>query len=590
MKKAILLLCMAAGLMSCAKGLLNPQEESARNEGVPMTFDVTVLETKAAKTGWADGDKIYVFFNGLETKYLVMTYSIGTGWSDASGGGDLLDTDFSGLGTKKLSAVHFPVAVDVTYSDSKFSFTSGDKPVYNYYLFEEGKDYTVDGTTVSATLSMGKPADMVQIHVAGIESSVAAYTFCCSKIKPVACTSVGVDGSVTESVLQAGARLSGIADSDGGIFAGRLTSPDVPADYEFTVTDGTEIYTLTRTGKTLTAGTMYNFPALSVTGGANWTVTAASNLRGGLDIREGYDPDKGFPIQVTANASTASAKAKYYTVRWRNLDDPDDTGEERVTIQDPAQEYTATYYWKPGWLTDDALIENIRYSFDVILENDNEKVLLNDPQSMDFVKIHYDPNPGPWTAANKPQVSWPPQKVTDLDFSAGDFLDSYMDVSNCYYQMRGSSPNSTNDLGMDNLFTIGSKNNLEWNSGTMFLYYPAHDNLTGIDRLQVSTRGSETNRVQPCELSADILWFCLKRDLTEDRGVFRMSNGDGFDQEPDWTKDIRGNGNVTGASTLERLDFLTGQSTLYIGSTESQHRSRAKYLYIRVVRKHDFTS
>ena len=74
--------------------------------------------------------------------------------------------------------------------------------------------------------------------------------------------------------------------------------------------------------------------------------------------------------------------------------------------------------------------------------------------------------------------------------------------------------------------------------------------------------------------------------LTAGRGVFLLSNGDGYNQEPDWTDDIRGNGNVTGPSTLARLDFLTSQSTLYIGSTEGQHRSRAKYLYIRVVRKH----
>lgn len=278
MKKAILFLCMAAGLVSCAKEVLSPEKETPQKDGVPMTFNVTVLETKAAKADWADGDKIYVFFSGLETKYLVMTYSTGTGWSDASGGGDLLDTDFSNLGTKTLTAVHFPVAVDVTFADGKFSFTSGGKPVYNYYLFETGKDYTVDGTTVTATLSMGKPADMVQIHVAGIESSVADYTFGCSKIRPVACKSVGIDGTITEDVLQAGARLSGIADSDGGVFAGRLTSPGAAGDFIFTVASDDNIYTLTRTGKTLTAGTMYNFPALSVTGGTNWAVTDASDL------------------------------------------------------------------------------------------------------------------------------------------------------------------------------------------------------------------------------------------------------------------------------------------------------------------------
>ena len=276
---------MAAGLMSCAKDVLDPQEENSQKEGVPMTFNVTVLETKAAKTDWADGDKIYVFFNGLETKYLLLERSSGA-WTNTSGGGTLRDTDFSGLGTKKLTAVHFPVAVDVAYADSKFSFTSGGKPVYNYYLFETGKDYTVSGTTVTATLSMGKPADMVQIHVAGIQGSVADYTFGCTKIKPVACASVGTDGAITESVLQAGARLSGVADADGGIFAGRLTTA-AAANYKFTVASDANIYTLTRDSKALTAGKMYNFPSLSTTGGSNWAVQNASDLYVDLGITVG---------------------------------------------------------------------------------------------------------------------------------------------------------------------------------------------------------------------------------------------------------------------------------------------------------------
>lgn len=279
MKKTIIaFICMVAGLLSCTNDDNFVEEQTSA--GVPMTFNISVDEgaaTRAAKTAWANGDKIYVFFNGLETKYLVLTYD-GTSWSYTSGGGTLESTDFSGIETKTITAVHFPVAVDVTYADSKFSFTSDSKPVYNYYLYETGKAYTVSGTTVNATLSMGKPADMVQIHVAGIQANISAYTFGCSKIKPVACASVGTDGAITENVLQAGARVSGFADSDGGIFSGRLVYPDEEKDYTFTVASDANIYTLTRDNKTLTAGRMYNFPSLSTTGGSNWTVQNASDL------------------------------------------------------------------------------------------------------------------------------------------------------------------------------------------------------------------------------------------------------------------------------------------------------------------------
>lgn len=275
MKKTLfILICLAAGLLSCTEEMTSPEEASQGS--VPMTFHVTVLETKAAKTAWADGDKIYVFFKDLGTKYLILEHSDGS-WTNSSGGGTLMSTDFSGLGIKKLTAVHFPMAVDVAYADGKFSFISGGKPVYHYYLFETGKDYSVSGTTVTATLSLGKPANLVQFHVEGIQDNVSDYTFSCPKIKPVACESVGTDGTIAEDVLQDGARLKGIADADGGVFAGRITTTE-SADYQFKLAGGDKVYTLTRTGKTLTAGNRYNFPALTETGGANWSVEDATEL------------------------------------------------------------------------------------------------------------------------------------------------------------------------------------------------------------------------------------------------------------------------------------------------------------------------
>lgn len=270
-------MCVAASVLSCTKESNLPKVEDNSKTGVPMTFNISVLETKANKTVWANSDKIYVFFKGLETKYLILEYD-GSGWTNSSGGGTLLSSDFEGLGVKTLTAVHFPMAVDVSYADSKFTFTSGCEPIYNYYLYEADKTYTVEGTEVNATLALGKPVDFAQFHIEGIQSSVADYTFGCSLIKPVACSSVGTDGTITETVLQAGARLGAIADSDGGIFAGRLTSPGVAANYLFSLASDDYIYTLTRDSKTLTAGKMYNFPSPSVTGGSNWTETAADEL------------------------------------------------------------------------------------------------------------------------------------------------------------------------------------------------------------------------------------------------------------------------------------------------------------------------
>ena len=338
MKKAILLLGLAAALLSCTK---EPEPVGTQEPatGVPMKFEISVAETKAAKTTWADGDKIYVFFKGLAAKFLVMTYNASTGWVSTSGGDTLLDTDFSALGTRTLTAVHFPVNVNVTYDNGRFSFANSLslKPVYNYYLFDTGKSYTVDGATVTATLTMGKPADMVQIHVAGIQGNVSSYTFGCSKIRPVACKSVGTDGTIAENVLHAGALLSGIADSDGGIFAGRLTDPGVATDYTFTVTDNSNIYTLTRSNRELTAGKMYNFPALDQTGGANWTVSAKDSEYTDLSATEAAN------TYIVTSAGTYKFNA---TIKGNGGLDPL-TGTTATTI-DPADISGVTVLWEQG--------------------------------------------------------------------------------------------------------------------------------------------------------------------------------------------------------------------------------------------------
>ena len=270
MKKTILLIFVAIGLLSCAKESITTKDDAP--EGVPMSFNISVGETKAAKTTWADGDIIYVFFNGLETKYLILERD-GDSWTNSSGGETLLDKDFSGLGTLTLTAVHFPMTVNVSYADSKFSFTSGDKPVYNYYLSDAGKAYSVDGTTVNASIALEKPANFVQLHIAGIQATVANYTLGSAQIRPVACKSVDLDGTVIEEVLQAGARLSGFADSDGAVFAGRLNDPSA-TNYSFSLASNEKIYTLTRTSG-LTSGTMYNFPVLS---DGRWSVQNPSAL------------------------------------------------------------------------------------------------------------------------------------------------------------------------------------------------------------------------------------------------------------------------------------------------------------------------
>ncbi|MCR5462913.1 MAG: hypothetical protein K6F06_00005 [Bacteroidales bacterium] len=269
MRKLMLFVFLTAGIISCSKEIIETVEDTPT--AVPMSFNITVVEkpdTRAAKTGWADGDVIYVFFKGLESKYLTLSFD-GSNWSNASAGGVLTNEDFSGLSTLTLTAVHFPMPVDVAYDNGAFAFTKDGQPVYNYYLFDSDKAYEVLGSTVRGSLNMSKPENFIQIHIADIQSNVNDYSFGCSLIKPVACASVGTDGKITETTLSNGGRLKGVADSDGAIFGGRLATTSA-ADYTFTLFDDDNIYILKRVNKQLTPGKMYNFPAITVTGGNNW--------------------------------------------------------------------------------------------------------------------------------------------------------------------------------------------------------------------------------------------------------------------------------------------------------------------------------
>lgn len=263
MKKVLFYLCLAAGLVSCAKEMAPVEDAPA---GVPVTFNVTVSNgpgTKAAKTDWATGDVIYVFFQNIGEKYLALTYN-GSGWDESCPAGDLLDTDFAGVSDYKLAAVHLPIPVEVGWSnfDNSFSFYRGESYVNSYYLFESQKAYTVDGTTVTATLSLAKPEKVALFHIPGIQDNLSDYIFYCQQVARPDCWVLISNASVGQgSTATSSGNLVGYADADGAIFAVTLSKTEAK-DYTFTLEGPHRTYTLARKAKVLEGGKMYEFPAL----------------------------------------------------------------------------------------------------------------------------------------------------------------------------------------------------------------------------------------------------------------------------------------------------------------------------------------
>lgn len=266
----ILTACLFCSLASCIK----PEDRIPAD--TPMTFKLEILQTKAADDDWVNGDKVYVFVNGIGGKYVSMAYD-GRDWTTTTSA-EFVKGDFSDPEKATLTAVYFPVPVDVIYADDKFSFTSGGEKVYSYYLLATGTAYSVDGTEVTATLEMGKTADFVGIFMEGLQADVDKYTLSCPLIRPVACESVGKDGVVTEDARQAGARISGIVSGDGVLFAGGLVRPGVSADYVFTLSADYKVYTLVQERQTLEAKRIYEYPSLSGASGGDWSSTNVSGL------------------------------------------------------------------------------------------------------------------------------------------------------------------------------------------------------------------------------------------------------------------------------------------------------------------------
>ncbi len=203
-----------------------------------LTFNFSVNspdETKAVKTGWETGDKIFVFFSGLSTGYVTFEYGASS-WCEpeVSGTGSI-----SPEGT--LTAVYLPFGNDETPSHGDSGWTFG-QIYYSYYLVSQNTPYTIDGdlSTLSATIMMQNPQGFVQFFVADEDAVDGAYTLESYAVRLVGLSSVGDNGIVTQTRTDysywggvSNNSMPGFAYQGGYLFSGKLV-PDA-----LYATDGT---------------------------------------------------------------------------------------------------------------------------------------------------------------------------------------------------------------------------------------------------------------------------------------------------------------------------------------------------------------
>jgi|GEM_PF-2092381 len=237
MKKFYLILCAVLAMASCAQVEIEdnaPKSSEVRELSettLPgIVFDFKVNMTKAVKNGWEEGDKVFVFFEGLNLGYLTMTYGA-SGWGEPVfyGQADVNSLTESG---EKLTAVYLPFGNEATPSYTsawKFNKTS-----YSYYMCAEQVPYTVtkaEGiTTLSATLDMKNPEGYVQFFVEDEGAVNEGYSLGIDAVIPTGIASIASDGTITETSDKSYTDdLPGYAYSNGSekgyVFSGKL-NPD----------------------------------------------------------------------------------------------------------------------------------------------------------------------------------------------------------------------------------------------------------------------------------------------------------------------------------------------------------------------------
>ena len=170
MKKILSFFAMAAMLLvSCTKEMESGAGDVNSGDTIfapgKYTFNVEVLETKAVKTAWENGDKIFVFFDDAATKaaadvaslpYVTLNFD-GEDWvtDDAKAPAEIPAT-----GT--LSAVFCPFgAGEITKESSTFYISKSSA----YFMQDTEVPYVNANNVVSFGLDMAMEVDFAQISI-----------------------------------------------------------------------------------------------------------------------------------------------------------------------------------------------------------------------------------------------------------------------------------------------------------------------------------------------------------------------------------------------------------------------------------------
>lgn len=199
--------------------------------------------SKGVKSGWEDGDKVFVFFSDITGAYLTLTYD---GTTSAWGAPVLVNTTSPTVSeTGTLTAVYLPYGNSATASHdgSSWTFTGGGTDTY--FLAAEKVSYfvtsTSDPATAVATLYMAPRTGYAQFFVPYATAS-GNVRISCNAVQPAGLASIATNGTVTEvSTGVQGGWMTGYADTIGeetGYYASGKVVESPGLNYYFALEHG----------------------------------------------------------------------------------------------------------------------------------------------------------------------------------------------------------------------------------------------------------------------------------------------------------------------------------------------------------------
>lgn len=307
-------------------------------------------------------------------------------------------------------------------------------------------------------------------------------------------------------------------------------------------------------------------------------------------------PNPPFPVMVTAHSPSSDITGWQLSVK-----DPEG---ETTSANLPAQSGD-TRYWTYSYdftYTTGSLSTGM-YTFWLDVTTADGKTTRSESVSMEVLKVNYWPNPGnSYSEASDITNIWEAHKVENMDFYAGDFVEANMDVHNCTYLevMKEDNPSQRDDnrtLGRDNLISVGLTDTDHDTGMTVgnvaHIYYPAHDGgaSSGQDWLRpnISKANGNSNGYN-------------YNSFTAGSGTGFVTQGSGAKPNPSVYQHYRldksglywnsqaidlskwtGSGGVSAADATASLNRILAGNTIYVGATQGYHRSRAGYMFVRVV-------